>query len=178
MGKTQSRPLVLSRLISRRRHQRMTSLVDLEAAAEEEDSVEEEVATEAMEVATTTARDMVVAMEAMTTARDMVVVMEATTTARDMETKVDMEVVMITRGADTVVRTAMEEVVGQVTAAKASSWTRRKSKTCVLNSRQLELLCCLGHMQNERQSYLFHQTRKKFSGPDLVYMLAPNELGQ
>jgi len=91
----------------------MTSLVDLEAAAEEEDSVEEEVATEAMEVATTTARDMVVAMEAMTTARDMVVVMEAmttardmavamttakdmavaTTTARDMETKVDMEVV-------------------------------------------------------------------------------------
>merc|ERR1712045_699693 len=152
MGKTQSRPLVLSRLISRRRHQRMTSLVDLEAAAEEEDSVEEEVATESMEVATTTAMDMVVAMEAMTTARDMVVAMEAmttardmvvvmeamttardmaaamttakdmavaTTTARDMETKVDMEV----------------EVVGQVTAAKASSWTRRKSKTCVLNSR-------------------------------------------
>merc|ERR1712178_584121 len=99
--------------------ERMTSSVDLEAAVEEEDSVEEEVATEAMEVATTTARDMVVVMEAMTTARDMVVVMEAmttakdmavaTTTARDMETKVDMEV----------------EVVGQVTAAKASSWTRR-----------------------------------------------------
>merc|ERR1712045_757993 len=76
-AKTQSRPLVLSRLISRRRHQRMTSSVDLEAAVEEEDSVEEEVATEAMEVATTTARDMAV----------------ATTTARDMETKVDMEVV-------------------------------------------------------------------------------------
>merc|ERR1712045_686210 len=120
-AKTQSRPLELSRLISRRRHQRMTSSVDLEAAAEEEDSVEEEVATEAMEVATTTAmdmvvameamttaRDMVVAMEAMTTARDMVVVMEAMTTARDMATKVDMEVVTITRGADTVVRTAME----------------------------------------------------------------------
>merc|ERR1712045_590840 len=159
MGKTQSRPLVLSRLISRRRHQRTTSLVDLEAAAEEEDSVEEEVATEAMVVvmeAMTTARDMAVAM---TTAKDMAV---ATTTARDMETKVDMEV----------------EVVGQVTAAKASSWTRRKSKTCVLNSRQLELLCCLGHMKNERQSYLFHQTRKNLSGPDLVYMLAPNELGQ
>merc|ERR1712178_608584 len=57
-------------------------------------------ATEAMEVATTTARDMVVVMEAMTTARDMAVAMTtakdmavATTTARDMETKVDMEVV-------------------------------------------------------------------------------------
>merc|ERR1711912_62622 len=134
-----------------------------EAAVEEEDSVEEEVATEAMEVATTTARDMVVVMEAMTTARDMVVVMEAmttakdmavaTTTARDMETKVDMEV----------------EVVGQVTAAKASSWTRRKSKTCVLNSRQLELLCCLGHMKNERQSYLFHQPRKKMFLGQILY---------
>merc|ERR1712178_551748 len=80
--------------------ERMTSSVDLEAAVEEEDSVEEEVATEAMEVATTTARDMAVAMEAMTTARDMAVAMTtakdmavATTTARDMETKVDMEVV-------------------------------------------------------------------------------------
>merc|ERR1711912_117834 len=129
---------------------------------EEEDSVEEEVATEAMGEAMTTARDMAVAM---TTAKDMAV---ATTTARDMETKVDMEVVMITRGADTVVRTAMEEVVGQVTAAKASSWTRRKSKTCVLNSRQLELLCCLGHMKNERQSYLFIKPEKNVSGPDLV----------
>merc|ERR1712045_208647 len=108
----------------------MTSSVDLEAAAEEEDSVEEEVATEAMEVATTTAmdmvvameamttaRDMVVAMEAMTTARDMVVVMEAMTTARDMATKVDMEVVTITRGADTVVRTAMEVANKEVVMA-------------------------------------------------------------
>merc|ERR1712045_113751 len=62
----------------------------------------------------TTARDMVVVMEAMTTARDMAV---ATTTAKDMETKVDMEVVMITRGADTVVRTAMEVANKEVVMA-------------------------------------------------------------